>query len=60
MRHRLIQMLETDDRDDATDAIVRCFWSRAKPLPARDAAVMDAEVVDFARWARSRGPIVRT
>jgi hypothetical protein len=60
MRQQLMRMLETDDRDDATDAIVQTFWSRAKPVPASDPEATDAKVVDFARWVRSRGHIART
>jgi len=53
-------MLETDDRDDLTDAIVQRFWSRAAPLPHRDATPARAKVVDLTRWARSRGHVART
>jgi hypothetical protein len=60
MRHRLMQLLNTDDRDDRTDAIVKTFWSRAKPLRAREATATDATVIDLVRWARSRGHTVRT
>jgi|HubBroStandDraft_1064217.scaffolds.fasta_scaffold323204_2 hypothetical protein len=59
MRHRLMQLLNTDDRDDRTDAIVKTFWSRAKPLRDHEATATDAKVVDFVRWARSRGHAVR-
>jgi hypothetical protein len=54
-----MKMLKTDDGDDATDAIVQRFWSRAIPLATRDAAKTDAQVVDLAQWARSRGHIPR-
>ena len=60
MRQRLIQMLETDDGDDATDAIVQRFWLRAAPLAARGTAKPDGQVVDIAQWARSRGHIPRS
>jgi len=60
MRQRLTDMLETDDRDDLTDAIVQRFWSRAAPLPHRDATPARAKVVDLTRWARSRGHVART
>jgi|HubBroStandDraft_6_1064221.scaffolds.fasta_scaffold77585_2 hypothetical protein len=55
MRQRFMQMLENDDGDDATDAIVQRFWSRASPLATRNAEDTDAQVVDLAQWARSRG-----
>jgi hypothetical protein len=54
-----MQLLNTDDRDDRTDAIVKTFWSRAKPLRDHEATATDAKVVDFVRWARSRGHAVR-
>ncbi|MGO9837599.1 MAG: hypothetical protein ACLP1X_25695 [Polyangiaceae bacterium] len=60
MRHHFTKMLKIDDRDDATDAIVQRFWSRATRLPTRSPATRDAQVVDMARWARSRGYIART
>jgi hypothetical protein len=60
MRQHFTKMLKTDDRDDATDAIVQSFWSRATRLPPHSPAAMDAQVVDMARWARSRGHIART
>jgi hypothetical protein len=59
MRHRLMQMLKLDDRDDATDAIVQSFWSRAKPRCALGPAAKDAKVVDLARWVRLRGRMTR-
>lgn len=59
MRQRLMQMLKNDDGDDATDVIVQRFWSRATPLATRDTAKTDAQVVDLAQWARSRGHIPR-
>ena len=57
MRQRLIQMLKSDDGDDATDAIVQRFWLRAAPLAARGPAKTDGQVVDIAQWARLRGHI---
>jgi len=60
MRHRFTKMLETDERDDDTSAIVRSFWSRAARLPAPDAARGSATVVDIAEWVGSRRPISRT
>jgi hypothetical protein len=55
MRHRFMRMLESDDGDDTTDAIVQRFWSRASPLATRNAEDTNAQVVDLAQWARSRG-----
>jgi len=60
MRRRLTKMLETDECDEDTTAIVRSFWSRAIRLPAPDAARGSATVVDIAEWVRSRCPVART
>ncbi len=55
MRQRLVQVLESDERDDIDgDVVLRRFWSRAKPLPARIGTPAQATVVDLARWTRER------
>jgi hypothetical protein len=56
MRQRLVQVLESDDRDETeSDPVVRRFWTRAKPLPARPGSERPtgAQVVDLARWTRT-------
>ncbi|HEY3818913.1 MAG TPA: hypothetical protein VGL81_17205 [Polyangiaceae bacterium] len=56
MRQRFMQVLQTDDTHEGTDAtsdVLRRFWARAKPLPTR----LDegpARVVDLAQWIQSR------
>jgi hypothetical protein len=57
MRQRLVQVLESDDRDETeSDPVVRRFWTRAKPLPARSGfeRPTGAQVVDLAQWARKQ------
>lgn len=57
MRQRFVQVLQSDDRDDAASEVLRRFWTRAKPLPARFEMRPDGRatnVVDLAAWARSR------
>ncbi len=60
MRQRFVQVLQGDDRDDATSDVLRRFWTRAKPLPARFELRRDARVVDLAAWAATRHDIGRT
>jgi hypothetical protein len=55
MRQRFVQVLRSEEGDDVMDAVVRRFWTRAIPIPARVAHPVDAQVVDLARWARGRG-----
>jgi hypothetical protein len=58
MRQRFMQVLQTDDAHEGTDAqsdvALRRFWTRAKPLPARLDAHPPARVVDLAQWMQSR------
>jgi hypothetical protein len=54
MRQRFMQVLQTDDQDDAQSEVLRRFWTRAKPLPARLDAHPPARVVDLAQWMQSR------
>jgi hypothetical protein len=54
MRQRFVQVLQTDDQDDAASDVLRRFWTRAKPLPARFEQRRAAQVIDLAAWARSR------
>jgi hypothetical protein len=53
MRQRFMQVLQTDDQSDAESDVLRRFWTRAKPLPARLDA-RPARVVDLAQWMQSR------
>jgi hypothetical protein len=64
MRQRLMQVLSSDEQDDLTTDVLRRFWSRAKPLPARPHVTQspkcpDARVVDLAAWARAHRDVVR-
>ena len=54
MRQRFMQVLQTDDQDDAQSDVLRRFWTRAKPLPARVDPRPPARVVDLAQWTQSR------
>lgn len=54
MRQRLVQVLESDERDDVEAEVVRRFWSQAKPLPVRPGITLASTVVDMARWVRER------
>jgi hypothetical protein len=54
MRQRFMQVLQADDQDDAQSEVLRRFWTRARPLPARFEHRPDARVVDLAQWARDR------
>ena len=53
MLQRFVQVLQSDDRDDEND-VLRRFWTRARPLPARfePSRGAHARVVDLAEWAR--------
>jgi hypothetical protein len=59
MRQRFMQVLQTDDVVEGTDApsdvALRRFWTRAKPLPARIDTSTTARVVDLAQWMQRRG-----
>jgi len=54
MRRELVQVLRSEEGDDGMDAVVRRFWTRASPLPARVARPAAAEIVDLARYAQRR------
>jgi hypothetical protein len=57
MRHRLMQVLGSEDQDDVMTDVVRRFWTRAKPLSAPRVPLESrpaAQVVDLATWARAR------
>jgi len=57
MLQRFVQVLQADENDDAMSDVVRRFWTRARPLPARfeaRPARPPATVVDLATWARTR------
>ncbi|HEY8039825.1 MAG TPA: hypothetical protein VIF15_08540 [Polyangiaceae bacterium] len=58
MRQRLMHVLESDDQDELTSEVLRRFWTRAKPLPARTAPD-SARVVDLAQWARTHHGVER-
>ncbi len=59
MRQRLVQVLQTEERDDASSDALRRFWTRAKPLPARFEQRPGAKVIDLAAWARSNSGVER-
>jgi hypothetical protein len=59
MRQRLVQVLQTPERDDVSSDVLRRFWTRAKPLPARFERRPDARVIDLAAWAHSRQDVRR-
>jgi hypothetical protein len=54
MRQRFMQVLQADDQDDAQSDVLRRFWTRAKPLPARIDPRPPARVVDLAQFAQRR------
>jgi hypothetical protein len=55
MRERLKQVLESDDKDEvSTDAVVRRFWARAKPLAGSRPRSDSGCVIDMAQWAQAR------
>jgi len=58
MRQRFMQVLQTDDAHEGTDAqsdvALRRFWTRAKSLPARVDPRPPARIVDLAQWTQSR------
>jgi hypothetical protein len=59
MRQRLVQVLQTPDTDDLSSDVLRRFWTRAKPLPARIERRPDARVIDLATWAQGRHDYAR-
>jgi hypothetical protein len=54
MRHRFVQVLRSEDQDSVENEVLKRFWARAKPLPARVENRPEARVVDLAQWAASR------
>jgi hypothetical protein len=54
MRQRFVQVLKSEDQDSLESEVLKRFWARAKPLPARVENRPEARVVDLARWAASR------
>jgi hypothetical protein len=60
MRQRLLQVLSSDESDETlrSDAVVRRFWARAKPLPAvprsQPAPVLDLAAARAKSAARTR------
>jgi hypothetical protein len=54
MRQRFMQVLKADDSDDAQSEVLRRFWTRARPLPARFESRPAARVVDLAQWMQDR------
>jgi hypothetical protein len=56
MKQQLSQVLAEQETDGAVDAVVRAFWSRAKPLaPAAPPVARAARVIDLRAW-RARPP----
>jgi hypothetical protein len=54
MRQRFVQVLRSENQDSWESEVLRRFWTRAKPLPARAENRPEARVVDLAQWAASR------
>ena len=56
MRHRFVNVLESDEKDPSTEVALRGFWSRTTPPPAaaRDHGGSDTRVIDLAGWAKRR------
>jgi hypothetical protein len=55
---QLAHVFEKDVGDEPMDAVVRRFWSRTKPSPAKRIGARDGEqpvVVDLALWSTTRG-----
>ncbi len=62
MRHRLVQVLSNEDRDEAAAHVLGRFWLAAAPrmLPREDVAAAPARVVDLDAYrAYRRGPAER-
>ncbi len=57
MRHRLVQVLSGEERDEAAREVLRRFWvqpvARAGSLGVRSEGRPPAGVVDLAQWARA-------
>ena len=54
MRQRFVQVLKSEEQDSLESEVLKRFWARVKPLPARVENRPEARVVDLARWAASR------
>ena len=55
MRQRFVQVLRSENQDSWESEVLKRFWTRAKPLPARvQENRPEARVVDLAQWAASR------
>jgi hypothetical protein len=54
MRQRFVQVLKSEEQDSLEAEVLKRFWARAKPLPARVENRPEARVVDLAQWAASR------
>jgi hypothetical protein len=54
MRQRFVQVLRSEDQDSVENEVLKRFWARAKPLPARVENRPEARVIDLARWSASR------
>jgi len=60
MRQRLAQMLDSEDRDQASAALMRRFWSRVEPRPEPTyGRGREAEVIDLPTWLGSRRDVTR-
>ena len=56
-QRNIMHVLGSDEQDDGSSAVLRRFWSRAKPLSPRSDLRPDRKVVDLAEWTRGRrGP----
>jgi hypothetical protein len=54
MRQRFVQVLRSEEQDSLESEVLKRFWARAKPLPARVENRPEARVVDLAQWSASR------
>jgi len=55
MRQRFVQVLRSEEQDSLESEVLKRFWARAKPLPARGQENRpEARVVDLAQWTASR------
>jgi hypothetical protein len=55
MRHRFVNVLESDEKDPTTEVALRGFWARATPCRVaprlQDRGGHEARVIDLAGWA---------
>jgi hypothetical protein len=54
MRHRFVNVLESDERDPSEEVLLRRFWARTTPFGAAHRGSTEARVIDLAGWARGR------